>query len=78
MTVGNAERPQQCHKYFFNIVHLLLKDLRFTHGGVKFPSCPGCQLTSLRPEKVIVRMSERDEIITEMQTMKTPNFFCSF
>jgi len=23
-------------------------------------------------------MSERDEIITEMQTIKTPNFFCSF
>ena len=34
---------------FFKPVHLLPKDLRFEHGGVKFVSCPRHHLTSLCP-----------------------------
>jgi len=34
---------------FFITTRLLLKDLRFKHGGAKLVSCPGRHLTSVRP-----------------------------
>jgi len=40
MTVGVAEKSQQCHKYFVNTVHWLPKDLRFERVGAKLASCP--------------------------------------
>jgi len=42
MIVGDAEKFQQCRKYFLQYsIHLLLKDLKFEHGGAKLASCPG-------------------------------------
>jgi len=35
--------------FFKSTVHLLTKDLRFEHGGVKLVSCLGRHLTSLHP-----------------------------
>jgi len=35
--------------HLFRKVHLLPKDLRFEHGGIKLASCPERHLTSLHP-----------------------------
>jgi len=45
-----AEKSQKCHKYFLQCssLHLLPKDFRSEHGGVKLASCPGRHITSLR------------------------------
>ena len=44
---GAPKSPNSVTSTFFNTVHLLLKDLRFEHGGTKLASCHGCNLTSL-------------------------------
>jgi len=49
MTAGAKKSPENVTSTCFNTVHLLLKDLRFEHGGAKLASCPGRHLTSLRP-----------------------------
>jgi len=41
--------PNNVTSTFFNTVHLLPKDLRFEHVGVKPASWPGRHLTSVRP-----------------------------
>jgi len=41
--------PNNFTSTFFNTVNFLPKSLRLEHGGVKFASCPGRHLTSLRP-----------------------------
>jgi len=41
MTAWEAEKSQQLHKYFFNTIHLLPKDLRFEHGYDKLLLAPG-------------------------------------
>jgi len=41
-----AELLRTCR--FFNIVHLLPKDLRCEHVGAKLASCPGLYPASLR------------------------------
>ena len=41
-------KKSQVISTFFKTVHLLPKDLRFEHGGVKFVSCPTRHLTSFR------------------------------
>ena len=46
---GAPKSPNNVAGTFFNIVHMLPKDLRFEHGGAKRISCPGRHLTSLRP-----------------------------
>jgi len=46
MAAGGAENSQQYHKYFFNTVHLLPKDLDFEHGDAKLASCPGRHLVT--------------------------------
>jgi len=48
-TTNNCWAPKNVATTFFNIVHLLPKDLRFEHEGAKLVSCPGCHLTSVRP-----------------------------
>jgi len=40
--------PNKSSTLFFKTVHLLPKDLRFEHGGVKLVSCPTRHLTSFR------------------------------
>jgi len=40
ITVGAPKSPNNVTSTFFNTVHLLLKDLRFEHGGAKLASCP--------------------------------------
>ena len=42
MTVGDAEKSQQSHitSTFFNTVHLLLKKLRWEHGGTNLLLAP--------------------------------------
>jgi len=35
--------------FYFNAIHLLAKYLRFKYGGAKPVSCPGNNLTSVRP-----------------------------
>jgi len=47
--MGAPKSPNNATCTFLNIVHLLPKVLRFEHEGVKFASCPGRYLTSLRP-----------------------------
>jgi len=51
MTAGGAEKksPSNVTSTFFSAVHLPSKDVRFEYGGAKLASCPGRQLTSLRP-----------------------------
>jgi len=50
ITAEGAERSYQRHKHFleYSIVHLLLKNRRFEHGGANLVSCPGRHLTSFR------------------------------
>jgi len=36
-----TKKSQQCHKHFFKTAHLLPRDIRFEHRGVKLVSCPG-------------------------------------
>jgi len=47
--MGTPKSPNNVTSTFFNTVHLVPKDLRFEHGGVKLASCPGRHLISLRP-----------------------------
>ena len=47
--MGAPKSPNNVTSTFFNTVHLVPKDLRFEHGGVKLASCPGRHLSSLRP-----------------------------
>ena len=46
---GVAEKSQQFHSTFFNIIYLPYEDLKFEFVGAKLASCPGRHLTSLRP-----------------------------
>jgi len=46
---GRRKVQTMSEAFFFNAVNLLPKDLRFEHGGVKIASCPGRNLTLLRP-----------------------------
>jgi len=48
-------------KYSLQTVHLLPKDLRFSHGGAKLTSCPGRHLTSLRPCSHAKQIRDLDE-----------------
>jgi len=48
MTAGAPKSSNNVTSTFFNTVHLLPKDLKFEHGGIKLASCPGRCLTSLR------------------------------
>ena len=53
ITAGGAEwlrrKSQKCHKYFFNTVNLIPKEVRFEFGSAKLASWPGRHLTLLRP-----------------------------
>ena len=55
-SAGAPKSPNNLTSTFFNIVHLLTKDLRFQHGDVKLGYCPGRYLTSdgAHPIKLIV------------------------
>jgi len=46
---GRRKVPPMSQSTFFNVVHLLPKDLRFEHGGAKLASCLERHTTSLRP-----------------------------
>ena len=47
MATGDAKSPNNIASTFFYTIHMLLKDLRFEHGGAKLFSCPGHHQTSL-------------------------------
>jgi len=46
---AKSPRHRNVTNTFFKTVHVLLKDLRFTHGDAKLASYPRCHLTSLHP-----------------------------
>ena len=46
---GVPKCPNNVASTFLNTVYLLQKDLGFDNGDSKLASCPGRQLTSLRP-----------------------------
>jgi len=49
-TLNHWGAPKSRNKvFFFNAMHLLPKCFRFKYGGAKLVSCPGCNLTSVRP-----------------------------
>jgi len=48
MTAGAPKSSNNVTSTFFNTVHLLPKDFKFEHGGIKLASCPERCLTSLR------------------------------
>jgi len=41
MTAGAQKSPNNVTRTFFNVVHLLPKDLKFEHGGAKLLLAPG-------------------------------------
>jgi len=47
--IGSPKSANNVASDFFIAVHLLLKDLSFEHGGAKFVSCPGPNLTLVCP-----------------------------
>jgi len=47
--LGAPKSPNNVAGFFFNTVHLLPKDLRFEHGCAQIVTCPGRNLTSVRP-----------------------------
>jgi len=49
MIAGTPKNPNNVTRTFFNAVHFLPEVLRFENGGAKLASCPGRNLTSLRP-----------------------------
>jgi len=49
ITAGDAEKSQQCHKYFPQCNTFASKTSCSEHGGAKLASCPGRHLNSLRP-----------------------------
>jgi len=49
MAAGVPASPNNVTSTFFNMEHTLPKDLSFAYGGAKLASCPGRNLSSLRP-----------------------------
>jgi len=49
MTAGTPKNLNHVTRTFFNTVHLLPRDLRLEHGGVKLASYSGRHVTTLRP-----------------------------
>jgi len=46
---GGCRKVPTVSQVLPSIQYLLPKDLRFEHGGAKLVSCPGRNLTSVRP-----------------------------
>jgi len=61
MTGVPPESPNNGTSTFFNTVHLLPNNLRFEHEGAKLASCPGRNLTCLRPSVKHIRSNIRQK-----------------
>jgi len=76
MTVGGAEKSQQCHKYFLQYSTIASERLEtwFEHRGTKIAFCPESHLASLRPMGVVGLITNHKPTLPSHKSLMGVNF----